>query len=251
MTDGSYPSHGISTLCQEYFDLKSSDNGTIIHGVFVCIESATWGPSVDTTYLVSNKEAKSILTKIAHCPSAWWYWHWVEKGYTQGTILSLLNSFESDAADNAHDSTYDPSSMTITSMFAGDDDNQWLDQVEEEFGSDLSDHDEDNINNSGTTIELDKDAKTSLAKEIKGKDYDLEGIESRSSKQTHRTNMTGKTGMTSNRSITMKKFALISVSKRRISAWSKRGLQPSSNASEKWNLLSLQEDSPCLYNPMI
>jgi hypothetical protein len=83
----------------------------------------------------------------------------VEKGYTQGTILSLLNSFESDAADNVHNSTYDPSSMTVTSMFAGDDDNQWLDQVEEEFGSDLSDHDEDNINNSDTTIELDKDAK--------------------------------------------------------------------------------------------
>jgi hypothetical protein len=117
---------------------------------------------------------------------------------------SLLNSFESDAADNAQDSTYDPSSMTVTSMFAGYNDNQWLDQDEEEFGSDLSDHDEDKINNSGTTIELDKDAKASLAKEMKGKDYDLEGIGSRSSKQTHRTNMTGKIGMTSNRSVTTK-----------------------------------------------
>jgi hypothetical protein len=74
MTDGSCPPCGISTLRQEYFDLKSSDDGTIIHGVFfVCIKSATWGPLVDTTYMVSNKEAKSILTKIAHCPSAWWY----------------------------------------------------------------------------------------------------------------------------------------------------------------------------------
>jgi hypothetical protein len=82
--------------------------------------------------------------------------------------------------------------MTITSMFAGDDKNQWLDQVEEEFGSNLSDHDKDNINNYGTTIELDKDAKASLAKEMKGKDYDLEGIKSRLSKQTHCTNMTGK-----------------------------------------------------------
>jgi hypothetical protein len=68
MTDGSRPPRGISTLHQEYFDLKSSDAGTIIHGVFVCIESATQGPLVDTTYMVSNKEAKSILTKIAHCP---------------------------------------------------------------------------------------------------------------------------------------------------------------------------------------
>ncbi len=132
----------------------------------------------------------------------------MEKGYTQGTILSLLNSFESDAADNAHNSTYDPSSMTVTSMFVGDDGNQWLDQVEEEFGSDLSDHDKDNINNSGTTIELYKDAKASLVKEMKGKDYDLKGIEFRSSKQTHRTNMTGKTGMTSNHSVTTKKIAL-------------------------------------------
>jgi hypothetical protein len=131
MTDGSRPPSGISTLCHEYFDLKTSNNGSIIHDIFVCIESATCDPSVDTTYMVSNKEAKSILTKIAHCPSAWWYWHWVEKGYTQVTIASLLNSFESDAADNAHNSLYDPQSKSVTSMFAGDDENQWLDQVEE------------------------------------------------------------------------------------------------------------------------
>ncbi len=120
------------------------------------------------------------------------------KGYTQGTIASLLNSFdfESDAADDAHDSLYDPQSMSVTSMFAGDNKNQWLDQVEEEFGSNLSDHYKDNINGSSTTIELDKDSKASLAKELKGKDYALEGIKSRSSKQIHRTNMMGKTGMT-------------------------------------------------------
>ena len=144
-------------------------------------------------YMVSNKEAKSILTKIAHCLSAWWYLHWVGKGYNQGTIASLLNSFESDTADNAHNSLYTPQSMSVTSMFAGDNDNQWLDQVEEEFGSNLSDHNEDNVNRSSATIELDKDAKTSLAKEMKGKDYNLEDIDSRSSKQTHCcTNMMGK-----------------------------------------------------------
>ena len=49
-------------------------------------------------------------------------------------------------------------------MFAGGDKNQWLGQVEEEFGSDLSDHNKDNINSSGTTIELDRDAKALLAK---------------------------------------------------------------------------------------
>ena len=175
MTDGSRPPRGVSTLRQEYFDLTSSNDGTIIHGVFVRIKSASQGLSVDVTYMVSNREVKSILTKVGHCPSAWWYWHWhwVEKGYTQGTILSLLNSFESDAADNAHDSEYDPSTMTVTSMFAGNDKNQWLDQVEEEFGSDLSDHNINNVQNSGTTIELDKDAKASLAKEMKGKDYNL------------------------------------------------------------------------------
>jgi hypothetical protein len=106
----------------------------------------------------------------------------VGKGYNQGTIASLLNSFESDAADNAHNSLYNPQSMSVTSMFAGDNENQWLDQVEEEFGSNLSDHNEDNINSSNTTIELDKDAKASLEKEMKVKDYNLEGIKSRSSK---------------------------------------------------------------------
>ncbi len=130
------------------------------------------------------------------------------KGYSQGTIASLLNSFESDAANNAHDSSYDPQSMTVTSMFAGDDKNQWLDQVEEEFGSDLSDHEEDIIGASGTTIELGMDAKASLAKEMKGKEYNLEGVDSRSSKRTHRTNMTAKTGMTFTRSVTTKKYAM-------------------------------------------
>jgi hypothetical protein len=124
--------------------------------------------------------------------------------------LSLLNSFEAEAADNAHDSTYDPQARTITSMFAGDDDNQWLDQVEEEFGSDLSDHDEDDGNGNGpkTTFVIDKDAKESLAKEMKEKDYDLEGVDSRSSKRTHRTDMTGRTGATSARSVTTKKYAM-------------------------------------------
>ena len=59
----------------------------------------------------------------------------------------------------------------MTSMFAGDDKNQWLDQVEEEFGSNLSDHDKDDGNGNGgsTTIEIDKSAKESLAKEMKEK----------------------------------------------------------------------------------
>ncbi len=177
---------------------------------FVRMESHIRGPSVEVTHMASNKEAKSILLKIAHCPSAWWYLHWVEKGYTQGAILSLLNSFEAEAADNAHDFTYDPQARTITSMFAGDDDNQWLDQVEEEFGSDLLDHDKDDGNGNGTktTFVLDKDAKESLAKEMKEKDYDLEGVNSRSSKRTHRTDMTGRTGATSVHLVTTKKYAM-------------------------------------------
>ncbi len=124
MTNGSHPPDGISTLRCKYFDLKTSKDGNIIHGVFMCIESATHGLSVDTTYMVSNKEVKSIPTKIDHCPLVWWYWHLVEKGYTQGTIASLLNSFEPNAPDNAHDSLYNPQSKSMTSMFAGDNENQ-------------------------------------------------------------------------------------------------------------------------------
>jgi hypothetical protein len=55
---------------------------------------------------------------------------------------------------------------------------------------------------------LDKDAKESLAKEMKEKDYDLEGVDSRSSKRTHRTDMTGRTGATSAHSVTTKKYAM-------------------------------------------
>ncbi len=158
--------------------------------------------------MVSNNEAEEILTKIAHCPLAWWYWHWVEKGYTQGTIASLLNSFELEAADNAHNSTYNPQEMTVISMFAGDNENQWLDQVEEEFGSELSDINDDKATGAKTTIKIGINAKAALEKEMKEKDYDIEGVDSRSSKGTHQTNMTGKTGCTLTHSVTTKKFAM-------------------------------------------
>jgi hypothetical protein len=149
------------------------------------MESAICGPSIDITHMVSNKEAKEIFTKIAHCPSAWWYWHWVEKGYTQGMIASLLNSFELEAADNMHDSTYDPQEMTVISMFAGNNENQWLDQVEEEFGSDLLEIDDDKATGAKTTIKIGIHAKAALEKEMTEKDYDIEGVDSRSSKRTH------------------------------------------------------------------
>jgi hypothetical protein len=113
--------------------------------------------------------------------------------------------------------------MLVLSMFAGDNENQRLDQFEEEFRSNLSDHNEDNINSTCTTIELDKDAKASLAKKMKGKDNGLEGIESRSSKQTQCTDMTEKTGMTSTQSVTMKKFAMdFSQQKRDLNAEQKK-----------------------------
>ncbi len=210
MTDGSAPPRTVSTLRHKYFDLESKEGGHIIHGVFVRMESQIPGPSIDITHMVSNKEAKSILLKIAHCPSAWWYWHWVEKGYTQGSISSFLNSFEAEAAKNAHNSTYDPQARTVTSMLAGEDKNQSLDKVEKEFGSDLSDHDDDGGNGNGTktTIEIDKNAKESSAKEMKEKNYDLEGIDFHLSKQMHRTNMTGQTGATSTCSVTTKKYAI-------------------------------------------
>jgi hypothetical protein len=108
----------------------------------------------------------------------------------------LRAPFKSDVTGNAHDLPYDPQSRSVTSMFVGDNENQWLDQDKEVFGSNLSNHKEDNIDGSRTTVELDKDAKASLAKEMKGKDYNLEGVKSHSSKCSCCTNMTGKTGMT-------------------------------------------------------
>jgi hypothetical protein len=64
---------------------------------------------------------------------------------------------------------YDPQTRIVTSMFAGNNENQWLDQVEEEFGSNLLDHNKGNGNGNGTTtmIEIDKNAKESLAKEMR------------------------------------------------------------------------------------
>jgi hypothetical protein len=128
MIDDSHPPRCVSTLCHKYFDLKTSDNGNIIHGVFLCIKFATHGSSVDILHIWRQTRRQNLfLPKLLTA-------HWLcgigtgwKKGYTQGTIASLLNSFESDAADNAQDSLYNPQSMSMTSMFAGDDKNQWLD----------------------------------------------------------------------------------------------------------------------------
>jgi hypothetical protein len=59
-----------------------------------------------------------------------------------------------------------------------------------------------------TTIEIGINAKAALEKEMKEKDYDIEGVDSQSSICTHQTNKTGKTGCTSTRSVTTKKFAM-------------------------------------------
>ncbi len=96
----------------------------------------------------------------------------------------------------------------MISMFAGDNENEWLDQVEEEFGSDLSEinDNKDKVMGAKTTIEIGINAKAALEKEKKEKDYDIEGVDSQSSKRTHQTNMTGKMGCTSTRSVTTKKI---------------------------------------------
>jgi hypothetical protein len=73
----------------------------------------------------------------------------------------------------------------VVSMFAGNHENQWLDQVEEEFGSDLLDNKEDKVMGTKPPIKIGIDAKASLAKEMKEKDYDIEGVDSQSSKHTH------------------------------------------------------------------
>jgi hypothetical protein len=91
------------------------------------------------------------------------------------------------------------------------------------------------IGDSRTTIELGLDAKASLPKEMKGKDYDLERVNSHSRKQTHRTNMTGKTGMTLTQSVTTKKVAMdFSQNKKDLNAEQKR-LRFWSSVYGRWN----------------
>ncbi len=80
--------------------------------------------------------------------------------------------------------------------------------MEEEFGSDLLDNEVDEVTGTKTIIEIGIDAKASLAKEMKEKDNDIEGVDSQSSKCTHQANMTGKMGCTLTRLVTAKKFAI-------------------------------------------
>jgi hypothetical protein len=76
--------------------------------------------------------AKDLSTKIMVCPSAWWYHLFWCREYTDCTVRVLMDSFDYKASELADQSTFDKSTLTVTTQFANS--NDFLDRVEAELG---------------------------------------------------------------------------------------------------------------------
>jgi hypothetical protein len=130
------------------------------------VETASRGPTIDYLYLSGNAMAKDLCAKIAVCPSAWWGHVFHHRGYNKRMARSLMDCFEMDMAYLADQSTFDETSGTVTTQFAND--NDFLDRMDNELGSDDNKDMLDNNTNGGTprgksTIEISDVAKASLA----------------------------------------------------------------------------------------
>jgi hypothetical protein len=174
MSEGSKPPRKFTTLQQEYLDLRTNKGLEVFHAVIPRVKTPLRGPSIDCLYLAGNPMAKDLSTKIAVCPSAWW-WHVskVQK-YTECTARSLMDCFEMECADVAHMSTFDKNTGPVTTQFPNTDD--FLDCMEQELGSDddyASDKSLGGTSCLKSTFDISEDAKASLASALDNPDMNL------------------------------------------------------------------------------
>ena len=166
------PPRKFTSMRNEYMDLRTPDNLEVFHAVFPRAASLEHESLVDCLFLVSNEAARKISLKIQVCPSAWW-WHIFRqvRGYSEGTARSLLRNFEIEAEQLADQSTFDVTTMTVTTQFANTDD--FLERAEAELGSDDDASIDGNNTHPSTSIQLTDGAKASLAASLLKKDNNL------------------------------------------------------------------------------
>jgi len=186
-------------------DLRTPDNLEVFHAVFPRGVSLERESSVDCLFLVSNDAAREISLKIQVCPSAWW-WHIFRqvRGYSEVTARSLLRNFDIEAEQLADQSTFDVSTMTVTTQFANTDD--FLERAEAELGSDDDASIGDNTNPS-TSFEITDGAKASLAATLLKKDTNI-AANSHASAKSRRSTFSCSTGNDTNRSMNTAKYAI-------------------------------------------
>ena len=187
-------------------DLRTPDNLEVFHAVFPRAESLERKSSVDCLFLVSNEAAHEISLKIQVCPSAWW-WHIFRqvRGYSEGTARSLLRNFEIEAEQLADQSTFDVTTMTVTTQFANTDD--FLERAEAELGSDDDASIDGNNTHPSTSIQLTDGAKASLAASLLKKDNIL-ASNSHASAKSRCSTFSCSTGNNTNRSMNTAKYAI-------------------------------------------
>ncbi len=200
MRDGTQPPRKFTTLQHKYMDLQTLENLEVFHSVIPRVETALRGPTVDCLYLAGNAMAKDLRAKIAVCPSAWWWHVFHHRGYNKRTVRNLMDFFKMDAAYVADQSTFEETSGTVTMQFANN--NDFLDRMDNELGSDDDGDMLDNNTNSGTpraksTIKIMDAAKASLASALDDPDMDL-AANSHASAKLRRTNFSSSTGNSTN-----------------------------------------------------
>ena len=199
------PPRKFTSMRHEYMDLRTPDNLEVFHAVFPRKASLERESLVDCLFLEANHAAREISLKIQVCPSAWW-WHVFRKvrGYSEGTSRSLLRNFEIEAGQLADQSTFDVTTMTVTTQFANTDD--FLTRAEAELGSE-DDDSIDGTSHPSASIEITDGAKASLAAALLKKDTNL-AANSHASAKSRRSTYSCSTGNDTNRSMNTTKYAL-------------------------------------------
>jgi hypothetical protein len=199
-----------TTLLHKYMDLRTPEGLEVYRAVISRIETATCGSSVDCLYLAGNMLAKDLSSKIAVCPSAWW-WHLFKlRGYNERNAHSLMDSFKYEASQLANLSTFDERTWIVTTQFANADD--FLNRVEAELGFDGDDDQSldrsvDGTTNPKTSFKISADARAALASSLDDPNMDLTA-NSHASAKSHCTIFSSATGNSTNRSVNTKQFAI-------------------------------------------
>ena len=158
--------------------------------------------SADTTVRIKDAEAVEIARNIAYCPAAWWWGMWHLKGYTLGTIQTLMESFDTDAALLAGHSKFNAEDWTVETSFGQDDD--YLDREEALLSSEEENEGE---NSNDVEMEFEGNAREELVSTLRDRDEDLKSVNSRGSAASRRTNFSSSTENSSVRSANTAKLA--------------------------------------------
>ena len=140
MKDGKQPRVKFTTLLREFMDLKVIHEGAWVPVVQACIPILRGLDAGSATVIVKSNvpAALELMKKMTKAVAAWWWGYLNEvRQYNLATCQTVMESFCTDSALLAGFSSFDPSTLEVTTEFPDED--SFLDDVEEEYGLQLID----------------------------------------------------------------------------------------------------------------